>query len=184
MEAAAKEGLALNAMIYWSGVSAAGVISTWAHDSGLAGKGSGVYEYVVGMRLVVPAPPSEGYAKVIDLRESDEDLNAARLSLGVLGAISEVTFALEPMYKRSLSTVVRDDGDLENKAESFLRTHEFADINWIPSHGFVVYIPIDRVPVSVPGEGLNSIIGSATTVDEIQTKANHCEYTVHECFGS
>ncbi|XP_057848390.2 probable L-gulonolactone oxidase 4 [Cryptomeria japonica] len=171
LEAAAKEGLALNAMIYWSGVSAAGVISTGAHDSGLVGKGSGVYEYVVAMRLVVPASPSQGYAKVISLTEADEELNAARLSLGTLGAISELTFALQPMYKRSISTVVKDDTDLEYEAESFLRAHEFADINWIPSHGKAVYIPIDRHPVNVPGDGLNSIIGSASSVVDIERKA-------------
>ncbi|GLJ25506.1 hypothetical protein SUGI_0488250 [Cryptomeria japonica] len=171
LEAAAKEGLALNAMIYWSGVSAAGVISTGAHDSGFAGKGSGVYEYVVGMRLVVPASPSEGHAKVISLTEADEELNAARLSLGTLGAISEVTFGLEPMYKRSISTMVKDDTDLEYEAESFLRAHEFADINWIPSHGKAVYIPIDRLPVSVAGDGLNSILGSASRAVEIEKKA-------------
>ncbi|GLJ25512.1 hypothetical protein SUGI_0488370 [Cryptomeria japonica] len=175
LEAAAKEGLALNAMIYWNGVSAAGVISTGAHDSGLVGKGSGVYEYVVGMRLVVPASPSEGYAKVISLTEADEELNAARLSLGTLGAISEVTFGLEPMYKRSISTMVKDDTNLENEAESFLRAHEFADINWIPSHGKAVYIPIDRLPVSVAGDGLNSIFGSASRAVEIEKKAAYYE---------
>ncbi|GLJ45852.1 hypothetical protein SUGI_0965370 [Cryptomeria japonica] len=51
-------------------------------------KGFVINEYVVGMGLVVPASASEGYAKVIELKEGDEDLKAAIFSLGTRGAIS------------------------------------------------------------------------------------------------
>lgn len=162
MEEAAKEGLALPAMIYWNGVSAAGVVSTGAHGSGLVGRGSGVYEYVVGMRLVVPASPSEGYSKVMSLStETDEDeLNAARLSLGTLGVISQVTFALQPMFKRSLSRPnLSDDKELQNEAVHFLRAHDFADLIWFPFHQKALFRPFDRVSVEVPGDGLNVAIG-------------------------
>ncbi|KAH9323142.1 hypothetical protein KI387_017781, partial [Taxus chinensis] len=165
MEEAAKHGLAVPAMIYWDGVSAAGVISTGAHGSGLVGKGSGVYEYVVSMRLVVPATPSEGYAKVITLTEADEDMKAARISLGTLGAISEITFALRPMFKRSVSIAVRDDKDLENEIEDFLRAYEFADIEWIPSHGKAVFLTKYGVPVDVPGEGEFAILRGSKVSD-------------------
>ncbi|GLJ25482.1 hypothetical protein SUGI_0487870 [Cryptomeria japonica] len=171
IEAAAKHSLALPAMTYISGVSAAGVISTGAHGSSFAGKGSGVYEYVVGMRIVVPASPSQSYAKIVTLTEADEDLKAAKLALGTLGAISEITFALQPMFKRSVSVSVTDDYDLENEAERFLRAHTFADINWFPSHRKAVFVANDRVSVDVAGDGINSILGTPSTVADIETSA-------------
>eukprot|EP00253_Pinus_taeda_P011821 PITA_11821 len=162
MEEAAKEGLALPAMAYWNGVSAAGVVSTGAHGSGLEGRGSGVYEYVVGMKLVVPASPSEGYSKVMSLStETDEDeLKAARLSLGTLGVISQVTFALQPMFKRSLSRpILSDDKELQNEAAHFLRAHDLSDLYWFPFHQKALFRRFDRVSVEVPGDGLNVAIG-------------------------
>ncbi|XP_057845592.2 L-gulonolactone oxidase 2 isoform X2 [Cryptomeria japonica] len=169
IEAAAKEGLALPAMIYFTGVSAAGIISTGAHGSSLSGRGSGVYEYVVGMKLVVPAPPSQGYAKLITL--GDSDLKAAKISLGTLGAISEITFMLQPMFKCSFSASVKDDNDLEKEADSFLRASEYAYINWFPSHGKAIFLTNHVVSVDVPGDGLKNGVGSPTTASSVETTA-------------
>lgn len=151
----AAEGLTLPHTTYWDAVSMAGVVSTAAHGSGLWGKGSGVFEYVAAMSLVVPAPPYEGYAKVIRLTQNDEDLKAARISLGVLGAISRITFAVEKMFKRSVILKLRDDLGFQGAVVPFARGHEFGDITWYPSLQRVVYRIDDRVSVSVPGEGKN-----------------------------
>eukprot|EP01018_Ginkgo_biloba_P015420 Gb_11230 [translate_table: standard] len=171
IDAAAKEGLALPAMIYWDGVSAAGVLGTGAHGSGLIGRGSAVHEYVVGLRMVIPASANHGYAKVITLTPRDqEEFKAARLSLGVLGVISQVTFGLQPMFKRSVTLSLEDDVDLENKIEEFLRNHEFGDVWWYPAHGKVLWGEIDRVPVSDVGNGINKMsqLGQPTTVEEAE----------------
>jgi FAD-dependent oxidoreductase len=151
----AAEGLTLPHSTYWDAVSMAGVVSTAAHGSGLWGKGSGVFEYVVAMSLVVPAPPYEGYAKLVRLRQKDQDLKAARISLGVLGAISRITFAVERMFKRSVVLEERRDLHFQYAVAPFARGHEFGDITWYPSLHQVVYRIDDRVPVSVPGEGKN-----------------------------
>ncbi|KAH9310585.1 hypothetical protein KI387_025620 [Taxus chinensis] len=76
------------------------------------------------------------------------------------------------MFKRSVSATVKDDDDLENVTESFLRDHEFAEITWIPSHRKVVFTSIDRVPVDTPGDGLCAKIGIPARVRDIETAAS------------
>lgn len=84
------QGLSLVAAPYWEGVSVAGLISTGAHGSSWWGKGGAVHDHVVGISLVVPAKESEGFAKVIRVEAQDQLLNAAKVSLGMLGVISKV----------------------------------------------------------------------------------------------
>lgn len=91
IDAVEAEGLSLVAAPYWEGVSVGGAISTGAHGSGWRGKGSALHDHVVGMRVVVAGNESEGFAKVLDLRESDQLFHAARVSLGLLGVISKVS---------------------------------------------------------------------------------------------
>lgn len=87
-----KAGLSLVASPYWEGVSVGGMISTGAHGSSWWGKGGAVHDHVVGMSLVVPGTKQEGYAKVMRLNGQDLVLNAAKLSLGLLGVISKVRY--------------------------------------------------------------------------------------------
>ena len=92
VDAVAGHGLALPYMPYWGGVSIGGLISTGAHGSSLFQKGGAVHEYVVGLRLVIPATKAQGYARVVVLNESrPHEFNAAKVGLGVLGAISTVS---------------------------------------------------------------------------------------------
>ncbi|KAK4380917.1 L-gulonolactone oxidase 3 [Sesamum angolense] len=88
------EGLSLVAAPYWEGVSAGEVISTGAHGSSWRGRGGAVHDHVVGIRLIVPAKESEGFARVLDLRSGDPLLHAAKVSLGMLGVISKSNFAI------------------------------------------------------------------------------------------
>jgi FAD-dependent oxidoreductase len=178
LDVAAKAGLAFPTSTSWDGVSAAGSVSTGAHGSGLVGKGSAINEYVVAMRLVIPAPASEGYAKVIELTEKDEDLKAARFALGTLGAISKITFALQPMFKRSVSLSLEDDADLEDRLEKFLRGHEFADVYWYVAQGKAIMGKVDRAPVDMPGDGLNRASYQPTGMFNVEKSAANCEYTM------
>ncbi|KAK4490922.1 hypothetical protein RD792_001641, partial [Penstemon davidsonii] len=155
IDAVEKEGLSLVAAPYWEGVSVGGVISTGAHGSSWWGKGGGaVHDHVIGIRLIVSGTEPEGYAKVLNLKGSDPVFNAAKVSLGMLGVISKVTFSLERGFKRSITFNFTNDGGIEEECMEHGKKYEFGDIQWYPSKHTAVYRYDDRVPLNTSGDGV------------------------------
>uniref|UniRef100_A0A2N9J3M1 L-gulonolactone oxidase n=1 Tax=Fagus sylvatica TaxID=28930 RepID=A0A2N9J3M1_FAGSY len=152
-------GLSLVAAPYWEGVSVAGLISTGAHGSSWWGKGGAVHDHLIGLSLIIPARPSEGYAKIIRLEAQDPLLNAAKVSLGLLGVISKVKFSLERGFKRSITYNFTNDAHFEDEFIEHAKKYEFADITWYPSKNTAVYRYDDRVPLNVSGNGVYDFIG-------------------------
>ncbi|XP_065864142.1 probable L-gulonolactone oxidase 4 [Euphorbia lathyris] len=144
----AKAGLALPYGPYWWGLTIGGMMSTGAHGSSVWGNGSAVHDYVVSLTMVSPGGIEDGYVKVRRLRVDDDDdnseMNAAKVSLGVLGVISKVSLKMEPLFKRSITYVDKNDSDLGDEAVSFGYKHEFADVSWYPSQHKAVYRIDDR----------------------------------------
>ncbi|XWS72554.1 hypothetical protein CRYUN_Cryun02cG0049700 [Craigia yunnanensis] len=152
-------GLSLVAAPYWEGVSVAGLISTGAHGSSWWGKGGAVHDHVIGLSLIVPASESEGYAKVIQIGAHDQLLNAAKVSLGILGVISKVKFSLERRFKRSITYNYTADSLIENEFIEHGKKYEFGDIAWYPSQHTAVYRYDSRVSIDAPGDGINDFLG-------------------------
>ncbi|KAK7338131.1 hypothetical protein VNO77_18731 [Canavalia gladiata] len=159
----AKAGLALPYTPYWWGLTMGGIMGTGAHGSSLWGKGSSVHDHVVALTIVRSAGPEHGYAKVQSLGEEDEDINAAKVSLGLLGVISRITLKLEPLFKRSITYLAKNDSDLGDKAAAFGEQHEFADIIWYPNQHKAVYRVDDRVPINISGSGIYDFIPFRST---------------------
>lgn len=152
-------GLSLVAAPYWEGVSVAGLISTGAHGSSWWGYGGAVHDHVIGLSIVVPAKASEGHAKVVRLEAQDPLLDAAKVSLGLLGVISKVKFSLERGFKRRITYNFTSDAQFEDEFVDHAKKHEFADITWYPSKHRAVYRYDDRVPLNVSGNGVFDFIG-------------------------
>ncbi|XBI12171.1 hypothetical protein VPH35_139076 [Triticum aestivum] len=136
IESATAAGLSLPHSPYWYGLTIGGLLATGAHGSSLWGKGGVVHEYVVGLRIVTPAPASQGFAMVRELGAHHPDLDAAKVSIGVLGVISQVA--------------------------TWGRLHEFADMLWLPQQGKVIYRRDDRVDVSVGQRSISKKLPTIT----------------------
>jgi FAD-dependent oxidoreductase len=155
------QNLALPFTSYWNAVTLGGSLATASHGSSHFGKGGAVHEYVTGLRLVIPATDSEGFAKVVALTLEDGDsMNAAKVSVGVLGVVSTVTLQLQPLFKRNLSLEYADtDVGLEDRILQVAETVEFGDVTWFPSLHQVVYRIDQRASESAAGDGLNQFYG-------------------------
>ncbi|MED6212677.1 L-gulonolactone oxidase 3 [Stylosanthes scabra] len=156
-------GFSLVVSPYWEGITIGGLISTGAHGSSWWGKGGSVHDHVVGLTIVVPASQSEGFAKILRLEPQDSLFNAAKLSLGVLGAISKVKLRVEPSFKRSITYNFTSDVRLEDLYGEHAKKYEFADITWYPSQHTAVYRYDSRVPLNTSGNGVFDFIGFQDT---------------------
>ncbi len=111
-------------------ITIGGALSTGTHGT----SGKLLSEYATNFRIIL----ADGTVKTIT--HKDELINAIRVSLGVLGILSEVTFQCEPIYTLHVKEGPEDDTIWLPKIKERLKNHDFLRILWLPhtNKGYVI----------------------------------------------
>ncbi len=140
-------GLAFPVTPDYNGVTVAGAMGTGAHNSSLQFP-TAVGDWVEELKLV----DGTGAVQVL----SGESLDAARVNLGLLGVIYEITLKVLPQFKLQNSFTKLSDANIENEALDLARRHTYAKLNWFPLQKSYILDTLDQVPLSTPGDSFNN----------------------------
>ncbi len=111
-------------------ITIGGALATGTHGT----SGKMLCEYMTSCRLVL----ADGSIK--EVKASDALMDAVRVSLGVLGVMSTITFACEPIYTLHIKEGPEDDSEWLPKIKERLKKHDFLRILWLPhtDKGYVI----------------------------------------------
>ncbi|ARV15291.1 D-arabinono-1,4-lactone oxidase [Polaribacter sp. SA4-12] len=111
-------------------VTIGGALATGTHGT----SGKLLSEYITKCSIVL----ADGSVKIIT--DKDELIYAVRVSLGVLGVLSEITFQCEPIYTLHVKEGPEDDKVWLPKINERLKKHDFLRILWLPhtNKGYVI----------------------------------------------
>ena len=111
-------------------ITVGGALATGTHGT----SGKLLCEYMTSCRLIL----ADGSIKVIN--EEHELINAVRVSLGVLGVMSTITFACEPVYTLHVKEGPEADSNWLPKIKERLKSHDFLRILWLPhtDKGYII----------------------------------------------
>lgn len=123
-ETLAAAGLALPILGSIAKQTIAGAISTGTHGSSLVH--GNLSSLVLGMRLVTAR------GEILDLREGDPRLAAARVGLGALGIISEVTLRCVPAFRLEEEREPMPIDAVLAELPALAASAEYVKIWWIP----------------------------------------------------
>ncbi|MGZ5417349.1 MAG: D-arabinono-1,4-lactone oxidase [Nocardioides sp.] len=119
-------GLGLHNMGDIDRQTVAGAISTGTHGSG--GRWASLSSQVAALQLVT------GDGSVLTItQEQDPDLfSAAKVGLGALGILTEVTFLVEPEFRLTATETPMSWQDLVNVFDQLVEEHHHVDVHWFP----------------------------------------------------
>lgn len=104
--------------------SLGGLFATGTHGSSLVH--GNLATQIVAMRIVT------GTGELLALHEGDERLAGARVNLGALGIVTDLTLKVEPMFTIAEETIPMSfDRALEN-FPAYAKQHEYAKLWWLP----------------------------------------------------
>jgi len=111
-------------------ITIGGALATGTHGT----SGKLLCEYMTDCSMVL----ADGSLKRIN--QKDELIHAVRVSLGVLGVLSEITFKCEPLYTLHVKEGPEDDAVWLPKIKERIKKHDFLRILWLPhtDKGYVI----------------------------------------------
>lgn len=111
-------------------VTIGGALATGTHGT----SGKLLCEYITECNLVL----ADGSIKKIT--KEDDLMDAVRVSLGMLGVMSTITFQCEPAYTLHIKEGPESDKEWLPKIKSRLKQHDFLRILWLPhtDKGYVI----------------------------------------------
>jgi L-gulonolactone oxidase len=111
-------------------ITIGGALATGTHGT----SGKLLCEYMTECSMIL----ADGSIKRIN--EKDKLIDAVRVSLGVLGVFSEITFKCEPIYTLHVKEGPEDDTEWLPKIKQRLQKHDFLRILWLPhtDKGYVI----------------------------------------------
>lgn len=130
------EGLAMPILGSIAKQTIAGAIATGTHGSSLVH--GNLSSLVLALRLITP----EG--DVLELGEGDPLLEAARVHLGALGVVSEVTLRVTGAFGLCETREVLSFPALVGELDRIARSAEFVKVWWLPSTGRAVVFRYER----------------------------------------
>ncbi len=131
----------------YNGVTIAGAMGSGAHHSSLKIQ-SGVADWVEEMTVV------NGLGELVRL--AGDDLNNARVHLGLMGVIVELKVKVVPQYKLIYVSERKDDYNIASEIEGKIRAHDFARVRWFPTQKKYVLDGFDKVSQETPGESFDT----------------------------
>lgn len=112
-------------------ITVGGAIATGTHGTGK--DGHIISEYIVGCRLI------RSNGTILEAKREDDLMNAIKVSVGVLGVFSEVTFQCEEEYLIHIKEEPLKDHIWLEKFDTFAQEHNFFRVLWLPhtNYGYV-----------------------------------------------
>jgi len=133
-----KEGLGMRNLGSIGEQSIAGAISTGTHGTGL--KFGGLHTQIVGMNLVT----GEGRLLSISKEKDPELLEAARVSLGALGIITQVTIECVPYYNLERKARPLPFDEALNQIDALVNDNDRVRLYWFPYTDVVQVATMNR----------------------------------------
>jgi FAD/FMN-containing dehydrogenase len=144
-----EQGYAINMVTELAIFTVGGMLGSGTHGSTLDKPSNMLADYVTELKVV----DGQGDVRVLN----GDLLNAARVNLGVLGVVVEVTLAIEEAFKvKAEVTGYRDDSGLEDVVLDIARSNYSANIAWFPGLGRYTTTLYNPVPLETQGEAYNA----------------------------
>ncbi len=138
------QGLALHNQPDIDVQTLAGALSTGTHGTGLTLPA--LHAEIQALRLLTP----QGEVKVISRLQNPELFDAARVSLGALGIITEYTLRVRPRYMLRRKVWLERTEALLERAPTLAREHRHFELYVLPFTGYAAGITHIEVPEGPP----------------------------------